>query len=138
MTLAAFAERYRLKVRTDEDGSQVINGRRGKIYLFDVRHLAVLVLNLTPRRWGNARRSGQEVGMRVLQDGDAEGTMLFDPTNPDHAKVAIKVAGVKKKRTMSPEQLAAKTAILDRVNAARRERQQVAPSVSDVHGGGAL
>jgi hypothetical protein len=39
--------------------------------------------------------------MEVHQYGDREGSLLFDPSRAEHAKLAIQVAGVKRRRTMS-------------------------------------
>jgi hypothetical protein len=47
-----------------------------------------------------------KAGATVRQDGDAEGAVSFDPTNPTLARLAIKYAGVKPKRRSSEKQLA--------------------------------
>jgi hypothetical protein len=44
--------------------------------------------------------------MTLQQDGDAEGCFTFDSTNLEHIRLAIKLAEVKRKRQVSPEQLA--------------------------------
>jgi hypothetical protein len=54
--------------------------------------------------WNNRRRAGIEAGMLVHQDGDWEGSMVFDPSNPSQAKLAIQIAGLKRKRVMSDAQ----------------------------------
>jgi hypothetical protein len=45
-------------------------------------------------------------GMTVRQNGDSEGALSFDGSNPAHAKLAIKIAGVRPKRQLSAERLA--------------------------------
>jgi hypothetical protein len=44
--------------------------------------------------------------MRLIENGDAEGCLGFDPTKPDQVKIALKLAGVKRKRQVSLKQLA--------------------------------
>jgi len=56
--------------------------------------------------WLKHRDSGMAAGMRIIQNGDAEGCLGFDPTQPAEAKIALKLAGAKRKRQVSPEQLA--------------------------------
>jgi hypothetical protein len=41
--------------------------------------------------------------MTLRQNGDDEGAVSFDPTNKKHAALAIKVAGARPKRRLSPE-----------------------------------
>src|SRR5438270_903006 len=45
--------------------------------------------------------TAQSVGMTMLQDGDSEGCMGFDPENPRQSKLALKMAGIKAKRQIS-------------------------------------
>jgi hypothetical protein len=42
-------------------------------------------------------------GLTLLQDCDTEGTASFDPKNPEQARPAIRVAGVKQRRRISTE-----------------------------------
>lgn len=42
--------------------------------------------------------------MALLQDGDEEGTLLFDPADRAQVRVAIKAVGAKRKRVLSPAQ----------------------------------
>lgn len=104
MDIRAFANEYRLRTRRDEDGGRIVPGKHGKIDPYDIATLAVMILGSTPRKWGFARRAGEAAGMTVLQDGDAEGTLLFDPSNAEQARTAIKIAAAKRKRIMSPAQ----------------------------------
>jgi hypothetical protein len=62
--------------------------------------------------------------MTLRQNGDAEGAFSFDPGNPVQAKLAIRIAGVKAKRQVSPEQRARTAKML----AAARQRRQDAPA----------
>jgi len=100
-----FAERHRLRIRRDEDGTRIIPGKYGHLWEDDER-LAVTIFGpgTTPRIWGNRRRACEAVGMELTQDGDSEGTLVFDPSNRGQARAAIKAAGVKRRRIMSPAQ----------------------------------
>ncbi len=113
-TLEAFAARHRL--RLDREGSwkrgekakhlhswpQFIVGRHGQLYDHeDGVHLAVMIhgAHVSALRWGNARRAGLAVGMACVQNGDAEGTLIFDPTNDAQVRLALKVVGAKRRRS---------------------------------------
>ena len=41
--------------------------------------------------------------MTLRQNGDSEGSLSFDPSNREQAKLAIKIAGARPKRVLSPE-----------------------------------
>jgi hypothetical protein len=105
-TLRDFAERHRLRVRRCDDGTADVPGRDGALYRYDRARLAVLYLDGTPRAWGHRRRACIAAGMELVQDGDAEGALLFDPSNDAQAGLAIKVARVKRRRVPSEAQLA--------------------------------
>ncbi len=45
-------------------------------------------------------------GFVPKQDGDREGLLLFDPEDAAQGRVALKIARVKLRRTMSPKQVA--------------------------------
>jgi hypothetical protein len=47
--------------------------------------------------------------MRFIQSGEAEGCLGFDPDKPDQVKIALKLAGVRRKRRLSPKQAATLT-----------------------------
>lgn len=105
--LEAFADRHRLKVRIcAEDGTKIIPGRFGHLYEYSDELLGVIVIPNPPRMryWGVTRLSLLSAGLRIVQDGDREGTATFDPHNLDQVKAAIRAAGVKRKRQLSPAQ----------------------------------
>src|SRR5215831_17084860 len=58
-----------------------------------------------PRTWGNYRRAAEATGMTVLQNGDSEGCLGFDPGNSEQVRLALKIAGVRRKRELSLEQM---------------------------------
>lgn len=116
--IAKFAGSHRLKVRRspEDDNALIIFGRQGQIYEYDSERLGVMFMppptnedkwgKWCPKRWGNFRRTGEALGMIVTQNGDSEGCMAFDPANKAQVKLAIKIAGARSKRQMSPEGLA--------------------------------
>jgi hypothetical protein len=104
MTLQAFAEDHRLTVRRDEANDRIIPGKHGHIWERGER-FAVTLLDLTPRKWNHRKRLCLEEGMELDQDGDFEGTLLFDPTNADQAEAAIGVAKIRKRKVPSEAQL---------------------------------
>lgn len=93
-----FAEKLRLKVKRDEAGDPIIPGKRGHIYEHDAETLGVLLEYPTARRWNWARRKLEAAAFTIWQDGDTEGTALFDPNNQVQAKLALQLVGIKRKR----------------------------------------
>jgi hypothetical protein len=78
--LEALAAKYRLKLSRDGAGEVVVLGRQGRLGEHgDGRHLQLMLLPPTGRSWAVARRKGMAAGMELWQDGDFEGTLLFDP-----------------------------------------------------------
>ena len=104
-----FAERHRLKTKTDACGDTIIPGRCGDIFDGFVSGLGVCVMHSTVGKWNNARRAMEAAGFTIRQDGDTEGAATFDPANKTQSQLALKLARVKTRRTMSPAQLAAIT-----------------------------
>jgi hypothetical protein len=56
--------------------------------------------------WNATKKKCLAAGMRLHQEGDAEGIFVFDPSNPTQAKLAIKSVQAKTKRKITPESLA--------------------------------
>ena len=54
-----------------------------------------------PRQWTVFRTRAMAAGMRVVQDGDSEGCLAFTPDEPGQAELAVKIAGVKRRRKVS-------------------------------------
>ena len=119
MKLEDFATKYRLKVRRAEDGEPVIPGKFGHLYHHDDSTLGLFFMPERPRRWSHARRKLEAADFTIWQNGDDEGSALFDPTNTIQARLALKVVGAKRKRTLTAEDRAAKVATLERVRIAR-------------------
>jgi len=105
--LEQFAETNRLKVSKDECGDLIVQGRSGHVYEYSNSLLGVMFMpaEYRPRLWSTYRRSALALGMRLFQDGDAEGSLTFDPGNAEQTEMALRIARVKKRRTLSPERV---------------------------------
>jgi len=101
--LRHFAAAHRLNTSLDECGEIIIRGRRGQIYGYGASRLGVMFFPNTyrPRQWGVHRRAATSAGMILVQNGDSEGCLVFVPEAPGHAELALKIAGVKKRRQIS-------------------------------------
>ncbi len=119
MDIQAFANRYRLRVKRHEDGELIITGKRGHIYGHDNATLGLMFMPDRPRLWSHAKRKLEAADFTIWQDGDEEGSALFDPTNKAQARLALKVVGIKRKRSLTPEQRSAKVEILERARIAK-------------------
>lgn len=105
LSFAGFAAEHRLNPRSDVDGTTVIFGRRGQIFEYCNGRLGVLLQPGRASVWPRTRKKLIDAGFEIVQNGDREGTALFDPANSDQARLAIRVAGAKKKRKASAKQL---------------------------------
>lgn len=126
--LHRFAERYRVKVKQDCCGDPIIPGKkrakdmpdrpeyRCHVYEHGFGQFGLLLLLETKRHWNNARRKLESAGFTISQNADTEGAALFDPANDAQAKLALTLAGVKRRRSLSPEQ---RQSLADRLRIAR-------------------
>jgi hypothetical protein len=113
MSITEFSQQRRLNTK-HQHSTVIIPGKHGHLYEFDDSCLGVMFMppstpddpwgKWTPKQWGNFRRAGTEMGMTVIQDGDSEGCLAFDPSDKKQAEHALKVAGVKPTRRL-PEHL---------------------------------
>ena len=105
-----FAERHRLTLSIDPgDSTEVLVGSQGHIYEYDHDTLAVIFSPAgapRTRLWRALREKCLAAGMKLRQNGDAEGSLSFDPGDRSQAKLAIKVAGIRTRRKSSEGQLA--------------------------------
>jgi len=109
MTISAFAEKHHLKLVRADDTTLIIAGRYGHVYEYSESELGLLIMPAPEhtRYWGHVRRAMLAAGMTVRQDGDHEGAVSFDPSDKKAARLAMKLAGIRRRRTSSPAQLAA-------------------------------
>lgn len=102
MTTTDFADKYRLKVRRDADGTEIIPGRPGSSHIYEYGEDELRVMFLPyksihdparPRLWHSLCREAIALGMVLRQNGDAEGCLSFDPSDQGQARLAIRIAG---------------------------------------------
>ena len=126
MILSDFANRYSLRLERDDCGDLVIPGKVGELYEYSPNEMALLILtdeNPRPRLWNFIRDKCLATGMTLLQNGDAEGALSFDPNNWEQARLAIKLTKVRPKTRMSEERRQAQLRILEKARLARQARK---------------
>jgi hypothetical protein len=106
VTISDFASQHRFQTQLDKgDGTTIIPGRKGASHLFEYGEglLGVPVMpNAGTAHWWNAaRESFRRGGMEIRQDCDGEGVATFDPDNSEHVRLALKYAGITRKRNVS-------------------------------------
>jgi hypothetical protein len=109
MDIQTFAEKYRLRTRRDECGEIIIPGKLGQIYDCGTGRFGALFMpsgKPRPRLWGSVRRKLMAAGFQLLQNGDAGGSLLFDPSDATQTALAIRAVGARRKRVPSEGQLA--------------------------------
>jgi hypothetical protein len=104
MTIKEFAAKHKIRIKLDECADPIVIAKHGQIYEYSATRFGVMFLTKSVGKWNNRRRECEAAGMIIIQDGDTEGTLLFDPENQVQAKTAIRTVGAKQKRQISPEQ----------------------------------
>jgi len=100
-SLAVFAARHKLPtVQPMGNDERYIKGRDGLITEYSPSHLhLVLSPGTGDARWWHSRsRAGVRTGMVLDQDGDSEGSLIFDPSDAKQARLAIKLSGARPSR----------------------------------------
>jgi len=109
--LASFARRQRVKLGSLADYESIVPGSRGHVFVFDAETLGVVFLMpghpsqkpARPRLWAANKRRAADAGMVLCQDGDDEGSLTFDPTNPTQCALALRIAGIRRRRCLSSD-----------------------------------
>ncbi len=101
-TIQQFAERYRVKTKRDECGDTIIPGKVGHIFDGFESSLGVCAMLPTRRQWGHIRKKMEAAGFIIRQQGETEGTAIFDPANKQQAKLALRLVRVKVRQQMAP------------------------------------
>jgi hypothetical protein len=123
MTIREFAEQYRCRLKRDGCGEQIIPGKVGQIYDYGSGRFGALFMpsgKPRPNLWGRVRRKLMAAGFQLLQNGDAEGCLLFDPSDQRKIQLALKLVGARRKRVLTPERRAAQIEVLERSRNARK------------------
>jgi hypothetical protein len=132
-----FAVTHHARVRKDECGEPIINGRLWKqqpkpgrmyghhIYEHGDGRFGVMLMFDSARKWNNAKKTLTASDFTIKQNAETEGTALFDPENKAQAKLAMKITGARIRRQLSPE----KREVLSKRLAAYREQRMVEAAV---------
>lgn len=125
------AEGYRLRVTRISCGTpklalslHEIVGRTGTIAGQWQGRGVVIIQRPTAKTWNFVRRTLERAGLEIHQDGDTEGSMLFDPSDKRQVRAAIKAAGIRQRRELSPEE---RERLVARLQKGRNSQKQ-APS----------
>jgi hypothetical protein len=109
MNLTDWASRHQLRrPRRDACGDLNILGKRGDIYEYGQGLLAATILHApNAQHWNKYREAAKAAGCRVTQNGDEEGTFLFDPGNEIQVNLSLEAIRAFRKRKVSPAVLQA-------------------------------
>ena len=132
MNLRNFAAAYRLHTYRDVDGTDIIAGKLGHIYEHSNTQLGLLFMPSAPRvrLWSSTKAKGMAAGMIVRQNGESEGTLLFDSNNPAQARLAVSLVRSRPKRILTDEQ---RSALSERLSKARSRLQREGTLASGTH-----
>ncbi len=104
MTIITFAEKNRLRLRRDECGDPIVVGKLGQLYQHDDGLVGLVLMSpngddpgLDNTLRARTRKALRE-GLELHQRGDYESSFLFDAENKQHARLAIRLIGCKRKR----------------------------------------
>ncbi len=125
--IADFAITYRVHRHRDECGDVIVPGRFGHIYTFSETRLGMLFAPPGNRAvlWCNAQKRLLAGKFTVVQDGDREGAVTFDPANVGQCRLAIKTALIKVRRLLTPEDAKRRKEQMEGLNRIRRNKSKV-------------
>jgi hypothetical protein len=89
------------------------------VYEHGAGRFGVMLMFDSARKWSNAKKTLIAGGFAIRQNGDTEGMALFDPEDKAQARLALKIAGARIRRQLSPEK---REAVVKRLEAAQVER----------------
>ena len=98
-----FADTYRVRARRDECGELILPGRIGHVYEHGAGKFGIYLSCATKRAWSSAKRTLTAAGFTIRQNGETEGTALFDPENEQQARLALEIARIRKRRVVTAE-----------------------------------
>jgi hypothetical protein len=114
MTLQDFADKYKLKVKRDSCDDPIIPGRvKGAKRPEDAHHIfegkfggqLLVYFNFpTVGRWNTVKKKLDQPGVFPLMICKYDGFMSFDALNEPLVKLILKLAKIRTKRQLSPEQ----------------------------------
>jgi hypothetical protein len=101
-----FAEKNCIPASRETDGTIVIEGEAGcHLYEYSDSEFGLMILsdgkNIAARRWTVLLKKCLKAGMTLRQNGDDEGSVSFNPSNLQQARLAIRLIGIRPKRSVS-------------------------------------
>lgn len=122
MTIEELAKTYKLKTKKVCEGEYVIPGKLGEIYMYDEDEglVGAMFLSETPTKgWAFRKKEFTKAGASIVQNGEYEGAVSFPATDKALMKLAIKLLGVRTKRTVSETE---RKKLTDRLTKARQAK----------------
>jgi hypothetical protein len=107
MDIKRLADKYGLRVKRGDCGECFVPCKRGQIYKYGSGLLGAMVFgpNASARAWSRVKRALSAAGFTPHQDGDSEGSLLFNGDSEAQCREAIRVMGAFRRRRYSPETL---------------------------------
>lgn len=102
-----FVEKYRVRTQRDSCGEEIITSRNRLRHVYahgDGQQFGILLLLKTKQQWTHAKKQLVGAGFIIKQNGETEGTALFNPEAPGQVKLAFRLARINPKRVMSESQ----------------------------------
>jgi hypothetical protein len=133
-TLQQLADKYRLTISCNEDGTDVIRSSLGHLYEYSDDELAIMFIPAEPhpRAWTSSQGKCLASGMTMRQDGDCEGAFSFDPADPRQVKTALNVLKIRRKKRISADHLGALRAGLSKAGHNREKCPSTGPVVAPI------
>jgi hypothetical protein len=104
MNIDAFAALHHLKTRKAGQ-EQIIPGRLGQVFDYGAGMFGIFLEDSSggpsrARTLLSRRKAAQKVGFRLIQEAECESVLLFNPADGVQAKIAVRLVGARKKRTV--------------------------------------
>ncbi len=102
--IKGFANRYHLHTIKDECGEEIIPGKLGHIFDHGSGKLGIVLEEMAGSSQGRLllarRKTALQASFQMVQEGEFESVLLFDPDDSDQARLAISLVKTRKKRTV--------------------------------------
>jgi hypothetical protein len=101
--LTEWSKQYQVRMTPDVCGDPIVPGIALQIecchiYDYGDGRLGLCLMLDHGRKWSTAKRKAIAAGFILQQDGDREGCLLFDPANTEQSLLALKLAGIRRRR----------------------------------------